>query len=139
MTQRIKLPARDPGVRVELGEHAGAIVEFRMRPVTMQIEEELDALQDESRRVEANPDSKPYDLCEAEVKQLDIILEPVATPAGDAPRTVPTVPSEILLGDVGDPDADPPREPRKGYVTGDVTRAQIRHTVERIVQAARPT
>jgi hypothetical protein len=138
MTQRIKLPARDPGVRVELGDHADTVVEFRMVPVTMQKEEELEALERETREVEANPDASPFDHCEAEVKQLDIILEPVKAPGGDQSRPFDTTPSAILLGDAGDPDASPPVPPRKGYITGDVTRAQIRATVQRIVQAARP-
>lgn len=121
MTQRIKLPNRDPGVRVELGEGSD-VVEYKMRPVTMAIEEELDQLEREAREIEANPDAKPIDHCEAEVKQLDIILEPLPRPAGDQ-KTDPK-PSEILM---------------PAYEKGDVTRAQIRHTVSRIVAAARPT
>jgi len=87
--------------------------------------------------VEANPDSKPIDLAESEVAQLDVILEPLPRPAGDT--KVDLKPSELLIGDVGDETADPPRPARPGYVTGDVTRAQIQHTVQRIIQAARPT
>lgn len=138
MAQRIKLPPRDPGVRVELGEGSD-VVEFRLKPVTLEIEEALTEMQRESREVEANPDSKPLDVCEVEVKQLDILLEPVAGPAGDRERTVPTVPSEILIGDLGDESAEPPRPPRPGYVTGAVTRGQIQATCQRIFEAARPT
>lgn len=135
MTQRIKLPNRDPGIRVELG--SDPIVEYRMKPVTLEIEEQLDELEAESRRVAENPDSKPIDYAEVELRQLDIVLEAMPRPAGDQ-KTDP-VPSELLLGDVGDPDATPPRPARPGYVTGDVTRAQILSLVSRITQAARPT
>lgn len=138
MATRIKLPARDPGVRVELGEGSN-VVEFKMIPITMEIEEALEDLRRQSQEIEANPDSKPIDLAEAEVAQLDVILEPVAAPAGDRERTCPTVPSEILIGDEGDPEATPPREPVPGYKTGHVTRSQIQHTVARVIEAARPT
>lgn len=123
MAQRIKLPDRDPNVRVELGSQKdGSLTEYRMRPVTMEIEEELDQLQRESLELEANPDSKPIDLCEAEVRQLDIVLEPLPRPDGDS-GSDPT-PSELLI---------------PSYKNGDVTRSQIRHMVGRIVASARPT
>lgn len=138
MSQRIKLPPRDPDVRVELGEGSN-IVEFKLKPITLEIEEQLEDLARRNREVEANPDSKVMDITVAEVAQLDVILEPVASPAGDRPRTVCTVPSEILIGQRGDPTAEPPVEERPGYVTGAVTRAQIQHTVQRITEAARPT
>jgi hypothetical protein len=138
MATRIKVPARDPGVRVELGEHLGSISDFKLKPITMEIEEELNELQRVSRQVEENPDSKPFDLAEAEVKQLDVILEPVARPAGDGPREE-LLPSEIMLGDLGEETGDPPRPRREGYVTGAVTRSQIQATVIRVIEAARPT
>lgn len=121
MAQRIKLPPRDPGVKVELGEGSD-VTEYRMKPVTMEIEEELKQLERETLELESNPDAKAYDLTEAEVKQLDIILEPLPRPGGDT--KVDPKPSEILM---------------PAYEKGEVTRAQIRHTVARIVSAARPT
>ncbi len=136
MSQRIKLPSRDPGVKVELGQ-GDELTEFKMKPVTIDIEEELNECIRAAADVEANPDSKPIDLAEAEVAQLDIILEPLPRPAGDTKED--RKPSELLIGDVGDETADPPVRPRPGYVTGDVTRAQIQSTVARIISAARPT
>ena len=136
MSQRIKLPSRDPGVRVELGAE-GNVVEYALKPVTLDIEEQLHDISRENEEVQMNPDSRPRDIAEAEVRQLDVILEPTSAPINGKAAT--TVPSEMLMGDPGDPDADPPRPPRPGYLTGAITRGQIQTTVQRIIQAARPT
>lgn len=138
MATRLKLPARDPGVKIELGDQSTGIVEYRLKPITMEIEEELSDCERRAREVEGNPDSRPLDLCEAELAQLDIVLEPMPRPAGDIGNGDP-LPSTKLLGDPGDPGADPPKPKVPGYKTGDVTRSQIRSLVERVTAAARPT
>jgi len=135
VAQRIKLPKRDPGIRVELGPE-GQLVEFALKPMTLQIEEELHDIRRENAEIEENPDSRPLDFAEAELRQLDVVLEP--TNANRNQGAVTTVPSEVMLGDTGDPDADPPREPRPGYLTGAITRGQIQETLARIMGALRP-
>jgi hypothetical protein len=127
--QRIKLPKRDPGIRVELGPES-QLVEFALKPMTLEIEEQLHDIRRENLTVEENPDSRPLDFAEAELRQLDVVLEVTnANRNQDAPTTVP---SEVMLGD---PDGDPPRP---GYLTGDITRGQIQETLARIMGALRP-
>jgi hypothetical protein len=129
------MPKRDPGIRVELGPE-GSQVEFALRPMTLEIEEELHDIRRENAEIEENPDSRPLDFAEAELRQLDVVLE--ATNANRNQGAPTTVPSEVMLGDPGDPNADPPREPRPGYLTGAVTRGQIQDTLARIMGALRP-
>lgn len=135
MASRIKLPNRDSGTRVELGPE-GSLVEFRVKPVTLEIENELADIQLENQRIEENPDSRPQDFAEAEIRQLDVILEATEAPVNAS--AVTKVPSEVLLGDLGDPEATPPRERREGYLTGAITRAQIREVTARIMATVRP-
>jgi hypothetical protein len=127
--QRIKLPKRDPGIRVELGPE-GKVVEFALKPMTLEIEEELHDIRRENATIEESPDSRPLDFAEAELRQLDVVLE--ATNANKNEGAATTVPSEVMLGD---PDADPPRP---GYLTGEITRGQIQDTLARIMGALRP-
>lgn len=136
MAQRIKLPNRDPNIKVELGPNPDSVVEFKVKPMTLEIENELSDIRRENAAVEENPDSGPQDYAEAELKQLDVVLE--ATNANKNQGAPTTVPSEVMLGDPGDPDADPPVEPRPGYLTGAITRLQIQETVARILNAIRP-
>lgn len=133
MSQRIKLPKRDPGVRVDLGPE-GAEVEFALKPITLEIEEELKQIERENAEVQMNPDSSALDLAEAELRQLDVILEPTGKQQNS--KAWSQVPSELLLGCAGEGEKE---ERQPGYLTGDVTRSQIQSTVARIIQAARPT
>jgi hypothetical protein len=123
MTRTLKLTDIDPGVQVELGRE-GAVNTFRMKPITIDVEEELMDVERELNRVREDENARPIDLMKAQVAQLDVILEPVPVPAGDGETSKPKTPSEALL---------PP------YEQGKVTARQINHLVNSMMSAARPT
>lgn len=123
MTQRLKLPDIDPGVTIELGKGTDA-VEFKMKAVTLSVEEELEEVHRQIDRVAENPDSKPLDRMEAQLAQLDVLFEPLKKPAGDVDTGRATKPSELLL---------------PGYKNNEITARQINNLIARMMDAARPT
>lgn len=123
MTQRLKLPDIDPGVTIELGSGTDA-VEFKMKPVTLDVEEALDEVHREIDRVAENPDSGPLDRMEVQLKQLDVLFDPLPRPGGDVDTGRPKTPSEALL---------------PGYKDKKVTARQINNLIGRMMEAARPT
>lgn len=124
MARRLKLPDIDPDVTIELGVK-GALTEFKMKIVTLAVEEELEEVQDEMDRVASSSGAKPLDRMEAQVKQLDALFEEMPRPGGDTVREgrVKT-PSEALI---------PP------YKEGKVTARQINALIGQMMEAARPT
>lgn len=124
MAQRVKMPKIDPGVVVDITDYSvdpGAEYHFSMKPVTLDVEEELEEAQKEVVQVESNPDASPVDRMEVQLKQLDIILEPQARPGGDSFDE--KTPTELLL---------------PGYKEKKVTATQIRSLVSQIVERSRP-
>lgn len=114
--------AKPPKIEVTL-DHEGQKVAFKMKPVTMEVEDALDDCSREIRRINENPDSKPLERTTAIAAQLDVLLLPVPVAAGDVPRDIPP-PSEILLA---------------AYEAGQVEGIQIRKLVDDMVTQARPT
>lgn len=123
MTQRLKLPDIDPGVTIELGKGTDA-VEFKMKAVTLSVEEELDGVHREIDRVAENPDSGPLDRMEVQLKQLDVLFEPLPRPGGDVDTGRAQTPSEVLL---------------PAYKSEEITARQINNLIARMMEAARPT
>jgi hypothetical protein len=122
MSQRVKLPKIDPGVTVDIADpESGTEHHFKMIPITLEVEEQIEELQKETTAVENNPDSTPVDRMEVQVKQLDIVLVPVERPAGD--KFEEKTPTELLI---------------PGYKDGKVTATQIRALVQNIVERSRP-
>lgn len=124
MGRTIKMAKVDPGITVEVGP-SDDTAEFKMKPITQEVEDDLDDCSREIQRVMENPDSTPRDRCEAIVSQLDAMLEPLPRPAGDvlSDRQKRT-PSQILL---------------PAYDEQKITRAQINDLVDKLVAAGRPT
>jgi hypothetical protein len=114
----------DPGIEVEL-EWKGQKLDFKMKPVTLEVEDELDECSREIQRVNENSDSRPIDRTQAIAAQLDVLLVPLPRPAGDTGgESTPTKPTDILL---------------PAYEAGEVTGMQIRKLVDDMVTQARPT
>lgn len=112
------------GSKVEVTlDYKGRKVAFKMKPITLKVEEELDDCSREIRRVNENPDSRPLERTSVIAAQLDVLLEPVPAPAGDVGEAVPP-PSEILL---------------EGYEAEDLEGVQVRTLVDDLVTQARPT
>jgi len=118
----IKVPGFDPKATVEI-PHDGKTLDFKVLPITIDIEEALEACQKTAFEVQNDERSGPLDLFTAEAEQLDVILEPVARPAGDQ-ATAPPQPSAILI---------------EAYKGKKFTRSQLRGLVGEIIEAARPT
>jgi hypothetical protein len=96
MTQRVKMAKVDPGVVVEIEIPGDKIYDYKAIPVTVDVEEELELLETEVRRVEENRDASPADRVECQLKQLDCILRPAKQPAGDSSGPPEKV-SELLM------------------------------------------
>lgn len=125
MGTRITLPDFKPDASVELGSSSGphGIVDFEVLAVTIDKEEKLNELQEKANEIAVRRSSKPLDLFTIEAEQLDVILAPIAAPAGDQGSKKP-LPSEILI---------------EAYKSKKMTRAQLQGLVTQITAAARPT
>lgn len=124
MGRTIKMAKVDPGITVEVGPPDDT-VEFKMKPITQEVEDDLDDCSREIQRVMENEDSTPRDRCESIVNQLDAMLEPLPRPAGDVvSEKAKRKPSEILMA---------------AYDSQKITRAQINDLVDKLVAAGRPT
>lgn len=124
MARRLTLPDIDPNVVIELGK-GDKVSEFKMKIVTLAVEEELEDVQEEMDRVAAASGSKPLDRMEAQVKQLDVLFEEMPRPAGDVDAVGrPKTPTEALIAP---------------YKDGKVTARQINSLIGQMMEAARPT
>jgi hypothetical protein len=124
MGRTIKMAKVDPGITVEVGTPDDT-VEFKMKPITQEVEDDLDDCSREIQRVMENPDSTPRDRCESIVAQLDAMLEPLPRPGGDVVgEHQKRQPSEILM---------------TAYDSQKITRAQVNDLVDKLVAAGRPT
>lgn len=124
MGRTIKMAKVDPGITVEVGP-SDDTVEFKMLPITQEVEDDLDDCSREIQRVMEQENSTPRDRCESIVAQLDVMLAPLPRPAGDVVSdAAKRKPSEILLA---------------AYDAQKITRSQINDLVDKLVAAGRPT
>lgn len=123
MSKRVKMPKVDPGVTAEIEIPGDKIYDYKAIPITIDVEEALMALEEELQDAEQARRVTPLDRVEAQLRELDIVLRPVARPKGDG-NGPPEKVSELLL---------------PAYKDGKVTAAQIKAVALDIVVAVRPT
>lgn len=121
---RVKMGKVDPKLDVEIEIPGDKTYDYKAIPVTLDVEEELEELEAEVRKVEENPDSTPQDRVRCQLQQLDCILRPKDRPAGDTGEGPPEKVSELLM---------PAYEDRK------VTAMVIRNLAIDILNGIRPT
>lgn len=74
--RRVKMAPVDPGLTIEIEIPGDRIYHYRAIPVTIDVEEQLESLEDEVRRAEENPDTGPRERVSLQLQELDCILRP---------------------------------------------------------------
>lgn len=120
MAKRLKLKGAGSGVTVELDDRNGTNAVYKMKPVTLDVEEELDDCSREIDRLAEDPETRPLERLEAIAAQLDVLLTREDAPPGEKPLK----PTDLLI---------PALKAKK------VTGMEIKELVREMITAARPT
>lgn len=120
MAKRLKLKGSGSGVTVELDNRKGLNAVYKMKPITLDVEEELDDCAREIDRLAEDFETRPLERMEALAAQLDVMLTREDAPPGDKPLK----PTDLLM---------------PAYKAGDVTGMEIKDLVREMITAARPT